>query len=305
MAWVELIRYPSQRQAEELQFVLRGGGVPSSLVRVGANGSGPYHVILVPPERLAEARAILEEEQAATPAAPVVAADPDPPKLYWVIGLIVINVLLWITTEGQGGESKAEQLQVMLRFGASQAPRLFAGEWWRTVTAVFLHFDLRHLVANMITLAILGPPALRSWRVGRFYTMYLLAGIAGNWISFAISPSGSIKAGASGAILGLLGVLAGTKIRSIRSPSTLPSRFKVWHIVAIIVAVYGFVIGVGRSVDHLAHLGGLAAGLVLALLLPPPGRLPARRERALDAALGAACLLLVIAAGLLAYSASR
>jgi rhomboid protease GluP len=304
VAWVELIRYPSKRQAEELQFVLRGGGVPSSLIRVGANGSGPYHAILVPPERLAEAQAILEEEQAAAPAAPVEAAVPDPPRLYWVIGLIVVNVLLWIATEGQSTAGKAQHLEVMLRFGASQAPLLFDGQWWRTVTAVFLHFDLRHLLANMITLALLGPPALRAWRVGRFYTMYLLAGIAGNWISFALSPSPSIKAGASGAILGLLGVLAGTKIRSIRSP-TVPSRFKVWHIVAMLVAFYGFVIGVGRSVDHLAHLGGLAVGLVLALVLPSPGRLEARRERALEAALTAGCLLLVVAAGLLAYSASR
>ena len=305
--WVELIRYPARRPAEELQFVLRGGGVPSSLVRVGANGSGPYHAVLVPADRLDEARAILEEEglgaarPAAAAAAEALTPPPGAPGLHWVVGLIVINLLVWIAMEGSGG---SERHDLLLRFGASHAPHLREGQWWRTVSAVFIHIGLRHLLANMITLALLGPPVLRAWRVGRFTFMYLAAGLAGNWLSFALSPTIAVKAGASGAILGLLGVLAGTRIRAIRAPESSPgaSRFKVWHIIAMLVAFYGFVIGVGGTVDHLAHIGGLLAGCLLALVLPPPGR-PRRGERALEWALGGVSLLLVTGAGLAAYLA--
>jgi len=46
----------------------------------------------------------------------------------------------------------------------------------------------------MITLVVLGPPVLRGWGIGRFYFMYLTGGVAGNWISFALSPTRAVKA---------------------------------------------------------------------------------------------------------------
>jgi rhomboid protease GluP len=238
-------------------------------------------------------------EDAAAAAAASAAAPQERPALYWVIGLVVINVLVWIAMEGAGG---SEDSDTLLRFGASRAALLAEGQWWRTVTAVFIHIGLRHLLANMVALALLGWAVLQSWGVGRFYFMYLVAGVAGNWISFALSPTASIKAGASGAILGLLGVLAATRVRAIRADirSARPSRFKTWHIIAMLVAFYGFVIGTGH-VDHLAHLGGLVTGGLLAMVLPPPDTVPRQADRWLGGGLGAVSAALAGAAGLMAY----
>jgi rhomboid protease GluP len=294
MSLSELARFHTRRQADDLRFILEGGGVPAVIEPVpgAGNGSGPAWAVLVPEEHLERARAILREE---TPDRPKPLALPiKSPPFYWTLGLVVVNLLVWIAMEGNGG---SERRGVLLRFGASHAPRLRAGEWWRTISATFIHIGLRHLLANMFSLVILGPAVMAIWGVGRTYFLYLVAGVAGNWFSFAISPTRSVKAGASGCVLGLLGNLAGARIRGVSGDS----RFKTWHIVAMLVAFYGFVVGVGAHVDHLAHLGGLLGGGLLALALPPPGRLPARRDRLLAAMFGGVAALAAAAAGLLAY----
>jgi len=299
MSLSELTRLPSRSRAEEAQLILQGGGVPAIIEPIpgAGNGSGPQWRVLVPDEDLPRARQILEEESIGPGRVVPLPLPRRRPPLYWTVGVIVANLAVWIAMEGRGG---SESRTVLLRFGASYAPLLRAGQWWRTVTATFLHIGLRHLLANMITLAILGPAVMEAWGVGLTYFMYLLAGVAGNWVSFAISPSGAVKAGASGCILGLLGVLAGTRIRDIRGGQAHPSRFKTWHIVAMLVAFYGFVIGVGHA-DHLAHLGGLLAGGLLAFAMPRPGHLAPRAERRLAGALGAASVVLALVAGLLAW----
>lgn len=299
MSLSELTRLPSRSRAEEAQLILQGGGVPAIIEPVpgAGNGSGPEWRVLVPDEDLRRARQILDEESIGPERVVPLPPPGRRPPLYWTVGVIVANVAVWLALEGRGG---SERRAVLLRFGASYAPLLRAGQWWRTVTATFLHIGLRHLLANMITLAILGPAVMEAWGVGRTYFMYLVAGVAGNWASFGISPGGAVKAGASGCILGLLGVLAGTRIRDIRARRAHPSRFKTWHIIAMLVAFYGFVVGVGHA-DHLAHLGGLLAGGLLAFALPRPGHLAPRADRRLATALGAAAVVLSLVAGVLAW----
>ena len=300
---VELIRLGTRQEAEGLQFTLTSVGIQARVASFFISNGERIMLwrVTVPQGQLAQAQRILDEEEIADAEQTARAAQPPPApsRLHWVVGLVVINVLVWLAMEGSGG---SETRQTLLRFGSSLASALMDGQWWRTVTAVFIHIGPKHLLANMFTLIIFGPPVLRAWGVGRFYFMYLVAGLVGNWVSFGLSPSEAVKAGASGAILGLLGVLAGTRIRHIRSPrpATPPSRFKTWHIVAMVIAYYGFVVGVGPS-DHLAHVGGLIAGGVAALLMPLPGTLPPRRDRALDLVLGAVAVALTVAAGLLQW----
>ena len=302
---VELIRLRTRQEAEGLQFTLTSVGIQARLGSFFVSNGERVLLwrVTVPQAQLEEAQKVLDEEdvadaeQAARAAAP---AAPVPSRLHWVVGLVVLNVLVWLAMEGNGG---SETTKTLLRFGSSQASALFDGQWWRTITAQFIHIGPKHLMANMFTLLILGPPVLRAWGVGRFYFMYMAAGLVGNWVSFGLSPDEAVKAGASGAILGLLGVLAGTRIRHIRSPQPAapPSRFKTWHIVAMVIAYYGFVVGVGQSTDHLAHVGGLLAGGVLALLMPMPGSLAPRKDRILDLSLGIGSVVLMAVAGLLQW----
>jgi rhomboid protease GluP len=298
-AFVELARLSSAREAEELSFTLRAVGIATIVEVVSAegNGSGAQWSLSVAAAQLAQAQQILTEEREPVPAAPV-----ERPQaragLYWVVGLALVTTLVWWVMEGQRGGS--ESVQVLLRFGASHRPHVAQGQWWRLVTAIFLHIGLRHLLANLAALLIFGTAVLRAWGVGRFTLGYVLSGVAGNVLSLALSSTLAVKAGASGAILGLLGILAALRIRSVRVPGR--QRLRPWHIVAMVVAFYGFVVGVGPA-DHLAHVGGLLAGAALGFVTPPLGRLTQRADRLLDVVLSALALVLVAGAALLAYRA--
>ena len=296
----ELTRLDSAEEAKQLRFLLATVGIASTITPIDMSNGVAKTVWLVEVEtdRLAEAQAILAEER----------KPPIPPRipckkiaLHWLVGLIVVNVCVFIALEGNGG---SENHQTLLRFGASQAGAIVAGQWWRMITAMFLHIGGRHLLGNMAMLGVLGPTVLRQWGAGRFYLIYLLAGLGGNAASFFLSSSGAIKAGASGAILGLLGALAGYRIRTPRDEQEA-SRFKTWHVVAMLIAFYGFAVGVGRA-DHLAHIGGIVFGGILAFALPRPGDWPPRKDSLLSWISGSAAItLVVIAGGLALLAASR
>ena len=302
--WIELARFVRRSAADELVLVLQSVGISTDVkLTTASNGvTVRWWVVLVSAAQIDRAREILAEEQ---PGDQVTAADVATPPgsrpgLHWVIALMVVNICVWIALEGTGGSETRANL---IRFGASHAPSILAGEWWRPVTATFLHIGARHLLGNMISLALFGALALGQWDVGRFYLIYVLSGVSGNLTSLAVSPTGGAKAGASGSILGLLGALAGRRLRAIRRARRVgdtavgpPSRFKTWHVVAMLVAFYGFVVGSSGRADHLAHVGGIVTGLLLGLLLPPPGSLPASRDRRLSLACGGIALSLVVLA---------
>jgi membrane associated rhomboid family serine protease len=296
---VELTRVASAARADELCLLLQSLGIAAVHETAVWHNGGPQREwrVLVPAADLARAQRVLAEEPAPSP------VEPRPegrPGFFWVVGLIVANVCAWLALEGTGGsESRAN----LIRFGAAHGPSILAGAWWRTVTAVYLHIGALHLLGNMVSLAIFGPLALRRFGLGRGYFLYLTSGVAGNWLSLALTPSPGAKAGASGAILGLLGALAGRRLRELRHPTT-PSRFKAWHVVAMLIAFYGFVVGTGHA-DHVAHLGGILGGAALALLLPPPGVLAPAPDRWLGAGLGGLALAVTGVAAVLAVVAGR
>jgi len=306
----ELARFASEREAEEAAFTLQAAGIAVEILHLPGDNGSPRFALPVGEGDLDRAAAILAEEgkddlsraRAAREAEshPEVGGGRRRP-FYWVVALAVANLAAFIALEGSGG---SESRRTLLRFGASYAPALRAGEWWRTVTAVFLHIGARHLLANLISLLVFGAATLRTLGLGRFYALYLASGVAGNWLSFWLDPGASVKAGASGAIFGLLGVLAAARIRGLRALTALgvQARFKTWHVVAAVLAFLSFVVGSG-PVDHAAHLGGLLSGALLTFLTPRPGRLSARGEAVLYLALASATLLLCALAGLLACRA--
>lgn len=180
---------------------------------------------------------------------------------------------------------------VLLHFGAARPAHVRAGEWWRLVTALFVHIGPRHLLANLVALAVLGPALAAALGAGRFALVYVLAGIAGNALSYLATPSDVVSAGASGAILGVLGALGGQRLRFAAS-----ARYRGWQVVAALLAYLAIAVGAEPGVDTLAHLGGLAAGFVLGLVVPPPAPCPSARDRLLSLAGGAVALLLVLGA---------
>ncbi len=205
--------------------------------------------------------------------------------------MIALAAACWgvfIAEETAGGSQSRDTL---LRFGASRPAHVRTGEWWRLVTALFLHIGPRHLLANVATLLVLGPALTAALGAGRFALVYVLAGAAGNALSYLLTPPDVVSAGASGAILGVLGALGGQRLRFAAS-----ARYRGWQVLAALLAYLAIAVGAEPGVDTMAHLGGLAAGLGLGLVVPPLARDPTAHDRRLSLACGVAALALVVAA---------
>ena len=271
MAIAFLIAVAEKGHAEETALILASAGIHSQLSLRRENPTSRW-VIEVEVARLSEAQQIIREEAASRPSIAPELRLGEKSSLSWIAGLITINMVVWWLLEQDGGSQESATL---LRFGAIRTLLLVDGQWWRTVTALFLHIGFKHLAGNMATLGVLGVLTLRAVGPGRLLFIYVVAGVMGNWASYFLNPSFAVKAGASGAILGLLGALSGVRLRQL---SLFPgsSRYKLWHVPSMLIAFYGFVIGIEPSVDHTAHIGGLLSCLLLGALVPA---LPEANER--------------------------
>ena len=184
-----------------------------------------------------------------------------------------------------------------LRFwGADNAGNvLVAGQWWRIVTAMFVHVGWIHLATNMWclwNLGLLAEPLMGSVGV---LTVYILTGAAGNllstlynwlmnnhdWVKFHDIGVFPVGAGASGAVFGIAGALI-VLLKSQRLPVPPVELDKLRRSViyfALINLAIGFSIsagthylGSGLQIDNMAHLGGCTCGLLFAApMVPRPG----------------------------------
>ena len=149
--------------------------------------------------------------------------------------------------------------EVLLRLGA-KCPYIFAGQWWRLVTANFLHLGLMHIGMNMWCLVDLGPEVESLFSTTKFTVLYLVTGVAGFLVSLGWQPYG-VSAGASAAIMGLIGILIGTSFHHGHLGKAYRSQLWRW---VIYIAVFGILF----PVDNAAHFGGLVSGLTLGYLIP-------------------------------------
>ena len=170
------------------------------------------------------------------------------------------------------------------------------GEWWRGVTAAFLHSEgfIFHILFNMYFLYVLGPRMEQQVGSASFIALYL-GSAAGGGAAFQFLVDGrAVALGASGAVFGLLGAALAGAFR-VRNTPAGRGAFRQLAFLLAINLVLPFVIG---NVAWQAHLGGLAAGLVIAGLwqrIPPGPKL--NRSRTLTAwAVAAIALALLWAA---------
>ncbi|MEX2157696.1 MAG: rhomboid family intramembrane serine protease [Gemmatimonadales bacterium] len=153
----------------------------------------------------------------------------------------------------------------ILEMGALVRERVLAGEWWRTITAMFLHGGPDHLIGNMVVLFIVGMACEHAFGVGRTALVYFGSGIAGAALSMAMGPGPSV--GASGAIFG---VLAAVVVVLYRHQDRFYLRDKRIGFVLAIWAGWQILTGfLTPYIDNFAHLGGLAGGAAAALILSP------------------------------------
>ena len=154
--------------------------------------------------------------------------------------------------------------------GAADATHIVNGEWWRGATALTLHADIPHLLANSACLWWFGASLSRSVGGGLGWLVILLAGVYGNLMAAFWEGSAHSAVGASTASFGALAVLAVLQFRrnagqwrdvsSFWSPSWLPLLASV--------ALLGF-LGTSPQSDLYGHLFGFAAGLLFGIILIP------------------------------------
>jgi rhomboid protease GluP len=140
----------------------------------------------------------------------------------------------------------------------------YDGDYWRLVTANFLHAGILHLFFNMSFLSYLGPVVERTLGRRKFVVVYLVSGVGGLGISlFWIGPF-TPTLGASAAVFGLIGsVLACAAVR--RDPAAVAIRRQMVRII-IFALIFGIVV---RNVNNAGHIAGGILGGVVTLIGGP------------------------------------
>jgi len=176
--------------------------------------------------------------------------------------LVDVNILVFIGMVLAGFGVTSVSPHDLLLVGGNFRPALMHGQLWRLITSVFIHAGLIHLIGNLGSLVFAGIFLERLMGSLRFITCYLICGIAGALVSAAYHPA-TVAVGASGAIFGIWGVLL--VIGLVKSNYThVP--FKSVAAIALFTIGYNLLLGLrSPGIDNAAHLGGLAAGVIVGL----------------------------------------
>ena len=200
--------------------------------------------------------------------------------------LLAINIVVFLWMIGHGVSPTSPGSRDLVRFGASSTLLELNGQWYRLVTAIFVHIGIIHLATNMWclwNLGMLGEPLIGPYGL---VTVYLITGIAGNLLAMAWDVGYAlffheqlafgIGAGASGAVFGIAGLLI-----VLLSNRKLPipwGELKRLRRSVVQFAVLNLIIGASTilpvfgsfvRIDNSAHIGGFLSGLALG-----PGLVP-------------------------------
>lgn len=177
-----------------------------------------------------------------------------------VWALIAINVAIFILDLIFSAKYGYKPLQF---YGIQNTTLILEGDVWRLFTAMFLHADIAHLAGNMISLLYLGGVVRKYYTDVEFMIIYLISGLFGSFLSFLFLTE-SFSLGASGAIMGLGGVLIyrmffGKYARSFRQAGN--------YLMLAFMVVYNLFYGLMRTgIDNYGHFGGFAAGFFIAFI---------------------------------------
>lgn len=184
--------------------------------------------------------------------------------------LVLVNALLFVALVVAGGDALHVPSVVLIGWGGNDGA-MTPGEPWRLLSAVFLHGGLLHICLNMLALYQAGQLVERMYGAPRYLSVYLVSGVLASLASVWWRQD-VVSIGASGAIFGVFGALLSfLVVHRRRMPQGVYSRMRT---MTLSFVGYSLLLGFAiPGVDNAAHLGGLAAGLVVGwLLCLPPTR---------------------------------
>lgn len=181
----------------------------------------------------------------------------------WVnLTIIIVNIAVFIWVEWTGS---SEDVSHMLECGAAYPPLILAGQYYRLFTCMFLHFGFEHLFNNMLLLFFIGGYLERAAGSLRYLIIYLAGGLGGSLLSFSYNLEigrNVASAGASGAVFAVIGAMVYIVIRNKGRLEDISLQRLL--LMAALSIYFGFVSG---GVDNTAHIGGLAAGFFICMLI--------------------------------------
>ena len=203
--------------------------------------------------------------------------------------LIAVNVAIYLITAVQGNGINAPGgtlFAKMFLFG----PAVAQGDWWRLITAAFLHASVLHIGFNMLALWWIGAPVEQYLGRVRYLGLYLVSGLAGSAGALVLTPV-AVTVGASGAIFGILGAML---ILEWQTTGRLAGNAMTLIVInlALSFALAGISIG--------GHIGGLIGGILVTLAYARWGRGHAAYGR-LGASGVAGLVLVAVASVAIAY----
>jgi membrane associated rhomboid family serine protease len=175
--------------------------------------------------------------------------------------LIAINVGVWLAMLATGA-SISDPSGTIFEKGALFGPFVAQGDWWRLVTAMFLHASLLHIAFNMLALWWVGAPLEQQIGRGRFLLLYFVSGLAGSAGALFQAPL-SPTVGASGAIFGLFGA-----ILVLERQGSYVLGGSVLGLIIFNLAISFYAAGISWG----GHIGGLIGGMLCMLALTRFGR---------------------------------
>jgi len=179
--------------------------------------------------------------------------------------LIFSNLLVYVFSALFSHSFMDMDLQILVDMGALYSPLVIQEEqWWRLGTAMFLHGGMTHLLMNMFSLYLIGRGVEVYLDTKSYLSIYFFAGLLGGLFSLFMHPN-SVGVGASGAIFGLFGSLAGFFLANKYKIEAQTKAFmKDFSIIIGINLVIGLSI---ESVDLVAHIAGLVVGFIGGFIL--------------------------------------
>lgn len=171
------------------------------------------------------------------------------------VGLIAVNVVLYAITAATAHSLTDNVTSPIFYDLALYGPFIDDGQYWRLLTAAFLHFGPTHLAVNMLSLYVIGTSLEQALGKVRYAAVYLLAGVGASLAAYIITPN-SLVAGASGAVFGLLG---GAGVLMVRNRANLRPLLSILALNILISLLPG--------VSLSAHVGGFVTGAIVTYLL--------------------------------------